>query len=117
MIKAVEKYMRHTDYSYLYNCWILKKEIFEAYSEWLFGILEEVEKRIDSTHYSQQKFRTPGTLTERLWGIYLTYLQEQREYEICHKQLVFFKNVEKQKELYPAFEKNNNVTQLSHYSI
>lgn len=109
MIKAVEKYMRHTDYSYLYNCWILKKEIFEAYSEWLFGILEEVEKRIDSTHYSQQKFRTPGTLTERLWGIYLTYLQEQREYEICHKQLVFFKNVEKQKELYPAFEKNNNV--------
>ena len=107
MINAVEKYMRHTNKCYLYNCWILTKEIFCNYSEWLFTILNDVEKTIDNSNYSQQKFRTPGTLAERLWGIYLTFLEDQKKYRIGRKQLVFFKNVEMTKELFPAFNKNN----------
>lgn len=91
MINAVEKYMRHTNKCYLYNCWILTKEIFCNYSEWLFTILNDVEKTIDNSNYSQQKFRTPGTLAERLWGIYLTFLEDQKKYRIGRKQLVFSK--------------------------
>lgn len=107
MAEATDKYMFHSKNCWLYNCWIMNKELFAKYSEWLFDILSEVEANIDMSHYSQQMMRTPGTLGERLFGIFVTYIEMQKKYRISKKQLVFFENVKKEEPLLPFAVKKN----------
>lgn len=107
-IEAFDEYMK-SGYSYLYMCFIMKKKYFEMYSKWLFTILFELEKRMDTTHYNIQKKRSIGSITERLLGVFYLYLRKNIDLnlKIKEKQLVFFENTSKQQELYPAFEKSN----------
>lgn len=58
------------------NMFVMKKEIFFDYCEWLFNILGEVEKRIDISNYSIEGYRTIGHISERLLGIYYTYVKK-----------------------------------------
>ena len=105
-LKYYDKYMNGKK-SYLYDCFIMKKEYFFLYSEWVFKILFEVEKRINTKYYNVQKNRTIGTISERLLGVFILYLKEKFNIRITEKQLVFFENTSKRSELYPAFSKNN----------
>lgn len=52
------------------NMFIMRKEIFFDYCEWLFPILERFVRETDMTHYSKEALRTPGHLSERLFNIY-----------------------------------------------
>ena len=61
-----------------HNMFIMKKEIFHKYCEWLFDILFETEKRLDMTWYSVEEYRVMGYLAERLCGIYYTYLSKKK---------------------------------------
>lgn len=61
------------------NMFIMKKEVYHAYCQWLFDILFEAEKRIDMTWYSVEEYRVMGYLAERLCGIYYTYLKAQSD--------------------------------------
>lgn len=114
MIKAVEYYMRKCNESWLYNCWIMSSELFQKYSAWLFDILNEVEKHIDSKYYSQQMYRTPGTIGERLFGIFVTYVGMQKKYKVYRQQLVFFENTERQEIVLP-FKKSRNIAIASNF--
>ena len=90
------------------NMYILKKEIFFGYCEWMFAVLEEFCKRTDMSKYSTEAFRTPGHLSERLWGIYYLYLQEHHpEYKKKELQCVFFEKTDPQSLLEPAFSQNS----------
>ncbi|WP_455717128.1 DUF4422 domain-containing protein, partial [Anaerosporobacter sp.] len=64
-----DEYMK-SETGYICNMFIMKKEIFYNYSEWLFDILEEVEKQADFEHYSDYAFRVIGFIRERLLGLY-----------------------------------------------
>lgn len=114
MIKAVEYYMRKRRESWLYNCWIMSNDLFQMYSDWLFDILNEVENHIDCKHYSQQMFRTPGTIGERLFGIFVTYIEMQKKYKVHRQQLVFFENTERQETVFP-FMKTRNIAIASNF--
>lgn len=76
------------------NMFIMKKEIFNAYNEWLFDILFEHEKRCDHSNYCTEKYRTMGHLGERLCAIYGKYL-EKHGANICYVQRTLFRNTEK----------------------
>ena len=76
------------------NMFIMKKQLFNEYSEWLFDILEEHEKRNDHSNYSTEKYRTMGHLAERLCAIYGKYL-EKKGAKICYLQRTLFRNTEK----------------------
>ena len=89
---AVE-YAEGTIY-YPCNMFIMKKELFDKYSEFLFDVLEECEKKIDTTVYCVQSYRTIGHLAERLLGIYYIYLQKQGNSKLEELQIVLFKNTE-----------------------
>lgn len=115
MIKAVEYYMRKCNESWLYNCWIMNNELFQMYSNWLFDILSEVEKHIDCEHYSQQMYRTPGTIGERLFGIFVTYIEMQKKYKVHREQLIFFENTERNKVLLP-FRTDRNIAIASNFN-
>ena len=56
---------------YLYNMFIMRTEHFYAYCEWLFPILFEVEKRIDTSAYDPYQRRVFGFLAERLFNVWL----------------------------------------------
>ncbi len=55
------------------NMFIMRKDIFRDYCEWMFGILDEWMKRADMSLYSHEGQRTPGHLSERLLNIYLMH--------------------------------------------
>lgn len=57
--------------AHMFNMFIMKKKEFNQYSEWLFDVLFEVEKRIDISEYSVQDARVFGFLAERLVDVWL----------------------------------------------
>jgi len=85
----------------------MSAELFSVYSEWLFDVLSEIEQNVDFKLYSQQMYRTPGTISERLFGIFITYLEMQKKYKIKYQQLIFWNDTERTVELLPYFSKNN----------
>lgn len=119
MSSIVDEYMGSKEVR-LYNCFVMKKEIFNEYCQWLFNILFELEKELDMSHYSQQKYRTPGTIGERLYGIYCLYLKRVKKVRFKEAQLVFFSHAERNEELIPrcndqitlAFNFNNEYSRV-----
>ena len=65
---------------------MIQKEKMDAYCEWLFDILFEVEKRTDMTGYTEYQKRLYGFLSERLLNV---WLEKHKEYKI--KYLTVFK--------------------------
>lgn len=55
------------------NMYIMRKEIFFKYCEWMFPILEEFTKGWDTSRLSVEALRTPGHLSERLFNIFLIH--------------------------------------------
>lgn len=64
--------------AYWYNMFVMKKELFSDYSEWLFTILQSAEKRIDFTGYNQQESRVLAFMAERLFTIWLMKLFDDK---------------------------------------
>ena len=70
-IPAFEKTMDHSNKAVGYNMFITHWEHFEAYSEWLFDILFELERRLDISSYSSYDARVFGFVGERLLDVWL----------------------------------------------
>ncbi|MFD1557813.1 DUF4422 domain-containing protein [Paraburkholderia silviterrae] len=55
---------------YFTNIFVLRRDLFDEYCEWLFSILFEVERRLDLTNYSVAAQRVFGYMSERLFNIF-----------------------------------------------
>jgi len=77
MVPAMEEYLSSTEH-YFGNICIMKRELFYDYCTWLFQILEEFDRKADTTGYSAQELRVNGYLAEPLLGIYATYISADR---------------------------------------
>ena len=106
-------YLDKSPLGYYCNMFVMKRELFQKYSEWLFTILFEHEKRRDYTDYDVTGYRVSGYLGERLFAIWYLHLQKTGKYKTCDLQRTLFKNVEKQEETKPAFAKNNVAVALA----
>ncbi len=94
--------------AYWYNMFIMRKEIFRDYCEWLFSILEKTEPRIDFTYYNEQEIRTLAFMAERLFSIYMSkLLKDKPDLKVKHLKMTFVENTDKVAEPYPAFKENN----------
>lgn len=96
MMGAANAYLNGR-YGYFCNMFIMRRELFFDYCEWLFGILEEHERRRDFSMYDHRAYRVSGYLAERLLGVYFTWLKEQGRYTYKELQRPFFKDVVKPK--------------------
>ena len=70
-IPYFEKYLKNSDGARLCNMIITKKRIFDAYSEWLFSVLDYVEKHTDFSAYPPEWQRVCGCVAERLLEVWL----------------------------------------------
>ena len=68
-IPAFEKTMDHSNISVGYNMFITHWKYFDAYSEWLFDILFEVERRVSPIDDPVQS-RIYGYMSERLINVF-----------------------------------------------
>ena len=60
---------------HLYNMFIMKKEFFDKYCEWLFDILFKLEKQIDISDYDNYQKRVFGFIAERLFNVWVLHHQ------------------------------------------
>ena len=56
---------------YIFNMFVMSRDCFNAYCQWLFNILFELEKRIDISTYNKTEARVFGYLSERLFNVWL----------------------------------------------
>src|SRR5574344_1178615 len=82
-IPAFEKTMEHRNRFSGYNMFITRWNLFEEYSEWLFKILFEVEKRCKISAYPVQS-RIFGYMSERLINVFA----EHRHLRVKHVPLI-----------------------------
>ncbi len=100
-------YLKKSKIGYYCNMFIMKKEIFQHYSEWLFTILEEHEKRRDYEDYNVDAYRVSGYLGERLFGIYYLYWKQKGVYKCKELQRTLFLNTDKIEKIKPAYKEHN----------
>ncbi len=54
-----------------FNMFVMKKELFDQYCEWLFDVLFELENRLDISSYNKNDSRVFGFVSERLLDVWL----------------------------------------------
>lgn len=82
--EAVDSFCTSYKYS-LYNMFIMKKDIFYDYMDWLFSILFEAEKYIKIPYDDKYQRRIFGFLAERLLNIYV----QKNNLRVKYKPIIF----------------------------
>ncbi|MBR1825957.1 MAG: DUF4422 domain-containing protein [Alphaproteobacteria bacterium] len=95
----IKKYNEASE-GYYTNIFIMKKDIFNQYCQWLFDILFEIEKQVDISNYDFQEARIFGYLSEWLFGIYITHIKRTTKLKIKELQRTFVR--------YPEIKENDN---------
>ena len=69
-LPAFDKHMKGKT-MHAFNMFVMKKEYFDAYCEWLFDILFELTKRFEGTEYNSFHARYPGRISELLLDVWM----------------------------------------------
>lgn len=88
------------------NMYIMRREIFSSYCDFLFPVLEEFVRETDMSTYSREAMRTPGHLAERLFNVW--YLHAMRvgagaAWKTKQLQCVHFEHPEPEPAFTPLF--------------
>lgn len=101
-ISALEEY-NASSRAYFLNMYVMRRELFQGYCEWLFPILDAFDLQRDYTNDSVAEKRTPGFLAERLFGVWFTQLlKKSPTLRVRYAQTSFVRNTEEE-EISPAF--------------
>ena len=79
VLSAFDQVMQQSQISF-YNMFYTSRKEFDRYSQWLFDILFEVEKRVDISGYNSYQKRLFGFLGERLLNVWLFHLKGNVKY-------------------------------------
>ena len=75
---------------YAYNMFIMKKEYFINYVNWLFEVLFFMEQKIDISGYDAYQSRLFGFIAERLFTVYFYHLQKTYNVKFKELPIMFF---------------------------
>ncbi|WP_434662565.1 DUF4422 domain-containing protein [Klebsiella sp. MISC125] len=62
---------------YMFNMFVMRIDLLNEYCEWLFAILKELEKRVDSQGYSSFHQRFYGRVSEILFNVWLSHKRNE----------------------------------------
>ena len=104
---AAEEYMRGR-YFRGFNCFILKKELFYDLCAFEFSILFDIEKKLDTTRYSELRRRTLAYLAEILESIWIKKnIIDRKDRKYNTTQLVLFDKTQRAARITPASASDN----------
>lgn len=86
-----------------FNCFVMKKELFNEYCEYVFPMLFEFEKKCDRTHNSTLTNRNTGYAGEWFFSIFVYHKIKEGKCRIKETQLVVYSDTVKEEPLKPAF--------------
>ena len=75
---------------YIANMFIMRKELYFAYCEWLFPLLFALEAEIDISSYDSYQARIYGFLAERIFNIWLEYQRQTTRPRILEAPMILF---------------------------
>ncbi|CAJ1227018.1 DUF4422 domain-containing protein [Lactiplantibacillus xiangfangensis] len=84
-LDAFDKVMSRRS-AHMFNMFVMKKNVFDDYCEWLFQILTQVEQSIDISEYTTQEARVFGYISELLFDVWL--LENNIQYTECYWQQI-----------------------------
>lgn len=64
----------HQRWGYMFNMMIMERTLLNEYCEWLFDILVELERRVDSSELSGFQGRFYGRVSELIFNVWLKHL-------------------------------------------
>ncbi len=85
---AAHRYLKSTKF-YAYNCFVMKKQLFNMMCEFMFPILFRLNEMYNFSLLSGNKQRTPGYMSEFLYGVFISWAIEQG-YNVKTTPLVLF---------------------------
>lgn len=74
--------IEHGSMQYLCNMFIMRKDLFFQYSKFIFCVLQEIEKSIDTTGFSKQKQRFLGYFGEFLLSIFIFKIKKEKNVRV-----------------------------------
>lgn len=105
-VSAVKQFNDATD-GYYTNMFVMRQDIFNHYSQWLFSILDALEHRIAFNNYTAQEKRVVGHISERLFNIYLIQRLQNEPLRLKEVQRTFIRTETFNGQLAPAFTERN----------
>ncbi|CAI0841436.1 MULTISPECIES: DUF4422 domain-containing protein [Serratia] len=103
---AADKFNNASD-GYYTNMFVMRRDIFEGYSEWLFSILTKLEGKIRFNNYNSQEKRVIGHISERLLNIYVEHQIEKYNLKVKELQRTFIRQETFNATLVPAYSSDN----------
>ncbi|HIT95452.1 MAG TPA: DUF4422 domain-containing protein, partial [Candidatus Aphodousia faecavium] len=91
--KSAEVY-NSSKFGYYTNIFIMKRDLFNEYSQFLFSILFELEQSLDLSGYNKEEKRVFGYISEWLFGIFLTYKKQTNSEKILELNRIFIRDPE-----------------------
>lgn len=76
-LESFDKVMKQRG-GYMFNMFIMSKELTDSYCSWLFPILFELEKRIPAAQYSAFHARFYGRVSELLFNVWLKQYSQSK---------------------------------------
>ena len=58
-------------WAHMFNMFVMRRDLFNAYCQWMFAILFELEERLDISSFDAYNFRVFGFVGERLLDVWL----------------------------------------------
>lgn len=69
-LNAFDRFMKQRS-GYVFNMMIVEQTLFKDYCAWLFPVLFELEKRLDTSVYNDFDNRYAGRVSERLFNVWI----------------------------------------------
>lgn len=63
----------HRTWAHMFNMFVMRKDLYDQYCEWLFAILGELERRVDISSYTPYEARIYGFVSELLLDVWLEH--------------------------------------------
>ena len=94
-------------FEYLCNMFVMRRDIFDEYSSFLFGVLKKIDDLMDYSHYSYQGYRTLAYLGEMILNVFiLHYVEKHPEVKIKALDMGVLHHAEFEIQPKPAFKDN-----------
>lgn len=68
---------------YIFNMFVMNRELTDSYLSWLFAVLEKLEQKIDTSEMTAFEKRYAGRVSERLFNV---WLNRQLETDVLKKE-------------------------------